>query len=189
MEEEPTESLWVRIKGRTGTGDTIVGVCYRPPAQEDRVDEAPYRQIGAASCSQALVLMGDFNNPDTCWRGNTAGQKQSRRFLEYIYDNVLLQVIEEPMRRGAMLDIGFTNKEGLVGNVKLKGSLGYSDHEMVEFENHRVHSKLTTLDFRRADFGLFRDLLGRVPWDKALEGRGAQESWLVSRDHPLQAQE
>ncbi|GAB0204588.1 hypothetical protein GRJ2_002924400 [Grus japonensis] len=35
MDEEPTKSLWVRIKGRAGTGDTIVGVCYRPPDQED----------------------------------------------------------------------------------------------------------------------------------------------------------
>jgi len=33
--EEPNESLWVRIKGRAGTGDIIVGVCYMPPAQED----------------------------------------------------------------------------------------------------------------------------------------------------------
>ncbi|KFV17265.1 hypothetical protein N340_13574, partial [Tauraco erythrolophus] len=46
-----------------------------------------------------------------------------------------------------------------------------------------------TLDFRRADFGLFRDLLGRVQWDEALEGRGAQESWLIFKDHLLQAQE
>ncbi|KFW07543.1 hypothetical protein N327_05512, partial [Fulmarus glacialis] len=45
------------------------------------------------------------------------------------------------------------------------------------------------LDFRRADFGLFRDLLGRVPWGKALEGREAQESQLIFRDHLLQAQE
>ena len=52
-----------------------------------------------------------------------------------------------------------------------------------------AHSKLTTLEFRRADFGLFRDLLGRVPWDKALEGRGAQGSWLIFKDHLLQAQE
>ena len=35
MDEEPTERLWVRIKGRAGTGDIIVGVCYRPPSQED----------------------------------------------------------------------------------------------------------------------------------------------------------
>jgi len=51
------------------------------------------------------------------------------------------------------------------------------------------HSKLTTLDFRRADFSFLRDLLGRVPLDKALEGRGAQRSWLKFKDHLLQAQE
>ncbi|GAB0176549.1 hypothetical protein GRJ2_000120100 [Grus japonensis] len=92
-----------------------------------------------------------------------------------------------------MLDLVLTNKEGLVGNVKLKGSLGCSDQEMVEFKilraARRAHSKLPTLDFRRADFGLFRDLLGSAPWDKALEGRGAQESWLAFKDHLLQAQE
>ncbi|GAB0209752.1 hypothetical protein GRJ2_003440900 [Grus japonensis] len=92
-----------------------------------------------------------------------------------------------------MLDLVLTNKEGLVGDVKLKGSLGCSDHEMVEFRMLRAargtHCKLTTLDFRRADFGLFRDLLGRIPWDKALEGRGAQDSWLIFKGHLLQAQE
>ncbi|GAB0207631.1 ubiquitin carboxyl-terminal hydrolase 4 [Grus japonensis] len=35
MEEELTERLWVRIKGSAGTGDIIVGVCYRPPDQGD----------------------------------------------------------------------------------------------------------------------------------------------------------
>ncbi|PKU28776.1 glycerol kinase [Limosa lapponica baueri] len=86
-----------------------------------------------------------------------------------------------------------TNKEGLVENVKLKGSLGCSDHEMVEFKilraARRVHSKLTTLDIKREDFGLFMDLLGRAPCDKSLEGRGAQESWLIIKDHLVQAQE
>ncbi|GAB0199162.1 mitochondrial enolase superfamily member 1 [Grus japonensis] len=84
-----------------------------------------------------------------------------------------------------MLDLVLTNKEGMVGNVKLKGSLGCSDHEVVEFKilraARRVHSNLTALDFRRIDFGRFRDLLGRVPWDKALEGRGAQDSWDQAR--------
>ncbi|GAB0188342.1 hypothetical protein GRJ2_001299500 [Grus japonensis] len=62
---------------------------------------------------------------------------------------------------------------------------------MVEFRilraARRVHNKLTTLVFRRADFGLFRDLFGRVPWDKALEERGAQKGWLVFKGHLLQA--
>ncbi|GAB0206940.1 mitochondrial enolase superfamily member 1 [Grus japonensis] len=193
MHEEPKEGLWVRIKGRAGAGDIIVGVCYRPPDQGDRADEALYRQIGAASRSQALVLMGDFNHPDICWRDNTAERNQSRKFLECVNDNFLLQVIGEPTRRGAMLDLILTNEEGLVGDVKLRGSLGCSAHEMVEFKilraARRAHRKLTTLDFRRADFGLFGDLLGRIPWDRALEGRGAQDSWLIFKGQLLQAQE
>ena len=60
-----------------------------------------------------------------------------------------------------------TNKEGLVGNVKLNGNVGCGDHEMVEFKIlravRRARSQFATLDFRREDFGLFRDLLGRVP--------------------------
>lgn len=102
------------------------------------------------------------------------------------------------MRRGAVLDLILTNKEGLVGNVKLKGSLNMidhemGDHEMVQFSIPRAarkeHSKLATLDFGRADFGLFRDLLHGVPQDKSLEGGGSKGSWLIFKDHLLQAQE
>ncbi|GAB0178017.1 hypothetical protein GRJ2_000267000 [Grus japonensis] len=137
--------------------------------------------------------MGDFNHPDNCWGDSAAERKQSRKFRECVNDNFLLQEIEKPTRRGAMQDLILTDKEGLVGDVKLKGSLGCSDHKMVEFKmlraTRRACSKLTTLDFRRADFCLFRDLLGRIPWDKALEGRGAQDSWLIFKGHLLQPQE
>lgn len=68
-----------------------------------------------------------------------------------------------------------------MGNVKLKGSLGCSDHDVVELKIlkavRRVHSKLVTLDLRRADFGLLRDLLGKVPWLKpSRDGWGTQWS-------------
>ena len=43
VDEEPVESLWVRIKGQAHMGDTVVGVYYRPPDQEEEVDEAFYR--------------------------------------------------------------------------------------------------------------------------------------------------
>jgi len=137
--------------------------------------------------------MGDFGHPNTCWRDSTVGHKQSRSFVECIDDSFLLHVIEEPTRRGAMLDLVLTNKEGLVRNVKLKGTLGCSGHKMVELRilraTRRAHSKLTTLDFGRADFGILRDLPGRVPWDKALEERGDQANWLIIHDHLLQVSE
>ncbi|GAB0192622.1 hypothetical protein GRJ2_001727500 [Grus japonensis] len=112
-------------------------------------------------------------------------------YVEHINDNFFLQVIEEPMRRGALHDLILTNnKKGLVGYVKVKGNLSYSaDHKMVEFrilrKVRRVKSKITALNFKRSNFGLFRDLFGRVLWSKALEGREAQESWLIFEDHLL----
>ena len=111
------------IKERTGQGDFIVGIiCCTPPDQEEEMDEALYRQIGAASCSQALVVMEDFIHSSVCWRDNTAGHRKSRRFLERIDDNFLTQGIEKPMRRRALLDLLLTNKAGL-GDVKAEGSL------------------------------------------------------------------
>jgi len=65
-----------------------------------------------------------FSHADICWWDKIAGHKQFRRFLECADDNFLLHVIEEPKRRHAMLDLVLTNKERLVGNVKLKGNLG-----------------------------------------------------------------
>lgn len=82
MDEMRTESLWVRIKERADKGDIILRVCYRPPDQGDRVGQALYKQMKAATHSQDLVLMGDFNHPLIFWKDNTAGHKQPRRFLE-----------------------------------------------------------------------------------------------------------
>lgn len=33
------ESLWMRIKGQANMGDTVLGVQYRPPKQEEEVNE------------------------------------------------------------------------------------------------------------------------------------------------------
>jgi len=97
-DEEQLDSLWVRIKGQPHMGDIIVGVYYRPPDQEEEVDEAFYKQLQAASQSQALVLMGDFNHPDISWEDRTARHMQSWRFLQSVDDNFLMQVVEEPTR-------------------------------------------------------------------------------------------
>jgi len=66
------------------------------------------------------------------------------------------------------------------------GRLGLSNHEMTEFsvrgEVKRGARKTTTMDFRRADFGLFRTLVERVPWRKV------QEGWTFFKEEVLKAQ-
>lgn len=36
---------------------------------------------------------------------------------------------------------------------------------------------------------IFRVLLGRVPWEAAMKGKGAQESWLIFKENLLRAQD
>ncbi|KAK4811256.1 hypothetical protein QYF61_022153 [Mycteria americana] len=79
--DDRVECLWVRIRGKANKADIVVGVCYRPPNQDEETDELFYKQLGEASRSLALVLVGDFNLPDVCWKYNTAERKQSRGFL------------------------------------------------------------------------------------------------------------
>ncbi|MCQ4179287.1 hypothetical protein FK518_27320 [Klebsiella pneumoniae] len=81
----------------------------------------------------ALILVGDVNFPDICWEYHTAQRKQSKRFLEGVEDSFLMQLVREPTRGGALIDLLFTNREGLVGDVKVGHCLGQSDHEIVEF--------------------------------------------------------
>ena len=91
-----------------------------------------------------------------------------------------MQVVEEPTRRGALLDLVLTNTEGLVEDVKVGGRLGCSDHEMVEFRilhgGSRVVSRIKTLDLRKANFGLFKELLGGILCVRALKAGGSKSA-------------
>ena len=64
---------------------------------------------------------------------------------------------------------------------------------MAEFSildgGRRGNSKTAALDFRRADFELFRRLVGGVPWGSVLESKGVQDGWLLFKKEVLKAQE
>ena len=61
---DKVECLWVRIRGKACRGDILVGVCYRPPNQDEEMDEAFCEQLAEVAQSSALILVGDFNFPD-----------------------------------------------------------------------------------------------------------------------------
>ena len=88
------ESSWIKIKDWSSKGHLVVEVCYRPSGQGEPVDGAFLLQLQEVLCSQALVLMGDFNRLDIYWDSSMAGGRQSRRFLKSVEDNFLVQVLE-----------------------------------------------------------------------------------------------
>ena len=159
----------------------MVGVYYRMSNQGEPIDEIFLLQLQEASRSQALVLLGDFNHPDICWKSSMASCRQSRRLQECIEDNFLGQVIDSPTRGDAILDLMVTNASELIDDVKTGGSLGCSDHALVEFavlrDMGQAKSKVRTLNFRKAKFQLFKELVNRTPWETALRDKGAEQSW------------
>jgi len=80
--DDQVECLWVKMRGKANKADLLLEVGYRPPNQDEEVNEVFYKRLAEVSQSLALVLVGDFNLLDICWKYNTAERKQSRRFLE-----------------------------------------------------------------------------------------------------------
>lgn len=91
------------------------------------------------------------------------------------------KIIKETARGGALPDLILTDEEGLVRGVNIPDSLWI-------WGGRRAQNKISILEFRREVFTL-QALLGRIPWEMALKGKGVWESWLLYRNYLLQAQE
>jgi len=109
--------------------------------------------------SQALILLGDFNHPDICWKSKTMSCSQSRRLLEFIESNLSSQVIQSLTKVDEIPDL--TNTCKLIG-----GYLGCSGHAVVEFTPPRdmgqTKCKIKMLNFKKDNFHLFRDSVNKL---------------------------
>lgn len=104
-------------------------VCYALAGQEVKVEETfrQLRQLEEASKLRALILMGHFSQSNITGRaiemqeifgaGGGGGEGEER-------ENTLLELL-------------FKSNEELVEGIKVDGSLGYSDYEMLEFKTER----------------------------------------------------
>ena len=117
------------------------------------------------------------------------------RLLECVEDdNFLTRLVREPTGEGSPLDPLFTNREGLVGGMMAGGRLGHSNHEMMQLlipggVRKGGASRTATLGFRRADLGLLRGLVDRVPREAGLKGKGGQEGWTFFKEELRKAPE
>ena len=101
----------------------MVSVYYRLPNQGEPIDKAFLLQLQEASWSQALILLGDFNHPNICWKSSTVSCRQSRRLLECIEDNFLSQAIDSPTTGGVLLDLLVTNASKLIRVIRPKQNI------------------------------------------------------------------
>uniref|UniRef100_A0A803T8Q3 Reverse transcriptase domain-containing protein n=1 Tax=Anolis carolinensis TaxID=28377 RepID=A0A803T8Q3_ANOCA len=186
------ESIWIRIKGTGTQKDLVVGVYYRPPSQDEGLDEAFCQQLTKQAQRRDIVVMGDFNYPDICWKTNSAKSTKSNKFLTCLADNFMVQKVEEATRGSATLDLILTNVEDLINTVEVVGSLGASDHVLLQFAIQRNAETKTSqtriLDFKRADFQKMKELLSGIPWTPILKNKGVKDGWEFFKSEILKAQ-
>lgn len=53
---------------------------------------------------------GDFDTPDVNCEYHTADRNRSRRFLEHLVENFLVQVLKEMTRTGVLFDLLLVNR-------------------------------------------------------------------------------
>lgn len=102
-----------------------------------------------------------------------AGCKQSKRLLPFFEDNFLVQVLNRPTRGKMLLDLVFINAE-IIG-----GSLDCGYHALIKFTISRnvdlTKLRVRTPSFRRANFKLFKELLGEAPRKIVLRNKGTEQ--------------
>ena len=95
-----------------------------------------------------------------------ASCRQSKKLLECIEDN--------------FLDLLLTNANELIGDTRIGGCLGCSDHAMVELmlqrDMRQTKSKIRMVNFKKAKFQLFGEFINRTPWETVLMGKDAEQS-------------
>jgi len=110
-----------------------------------------------------------------------ASCRKSKKLLECVEDNFLSQIIDTPIQGDAILDLLVTNASELISDAKTGGSLGCSDHALVEFtvlrDMGQAKSKVWTLSFRKAKFQLVKELGNMTPWEDAIRDNRAEQSW------------
>lgn len=109
--------------------------------------------------------------------------------LESTEDNFLMQVINDSTRRDALLDLLLVDKEEMVENVK--GSLGYSKHEAVEFMIHRREQEKKqnyNPRLQKSQCWSSQDLFWRSHWKSPLRAKGLdifqqKRLWSITKVH------
>ena len=88
-----------------------------------------------------------------------------------------------------LLDLVFSSRDGLVRDVKVGGTLGFSSHEMVEFRiscrRSKAKSMIAILDFQGVNSDLFQGLLGGISW-ATVQAHGSLATF---KQHFFQAQD
>jgi len=181
MKSSFVDQIWCQVKISNGEA-LLIGVCYRSPnpVLYGKDNDTHLCDMIREACGKPLVLMGDFNFPDIDWTRSHGPSTASQKFVDCVDEVFLTQHVQHATRKNAVLDLVLTSEPDMVDCVSVLGSLGTSDHSILEWtvqlSPQRSASKCSYLDFSKADFEAMRRALNAVDWSEKLQD-DANEQW------------
>ena len=177
------DSIWVEIL-LNKTESLLCGCIYRSKNDKDEMinslEELEKVLSAAVEMKKShLIIAGDFNLKGINWEIDFAEDKQHhlQEFINVLHDNFLYQHARQPTHHrlgenSNILDVVFSNEEGLVSPIEHYSGLGKSDHECLVFNvicnKQLITNNSTRRNIFKANFTEIEKHLERV--DSILTG-------------------
>ena len=143
----------------------------------------------------SIILTGDFNFPLLRWVSGTASlleseHNQGNQLIEFASKYFLVQVVEEATRGNNILDLIFTNDEGLLLNTKIYDTV-MSDHRIImcetslSCERHEPRNlplsrhDLRNFNFYDVNWENFRTQLNSIDWLEEFRNHTCKEMYTI----------
>ncbi|XP_069140986.1 uncharacterized protein [Argopecten irradians] len=147
--------------------------------------------------SSHKLIVGDFNFKQIDWTSYTSNsgvQHPSSLFISKVKDCYLYQHVNQPTRfregqQSNILDLIFTNEEGMIDNLTLNPGLGLSDHLLLSFnlltytETHNKTCDVRRYNFLKGNYNRINDNLHKLDLTPLEASSTIEETWNTFEDY------
>ena len=191
MKNQTDDSLWLKIQ-MNNSDSLIVGCVYRSPTSTKEQDK---QFLKMTQCFQEIksshvLILGDFNLPKISWEDcdstKTNPEDVENKFLEDVKDAFLYQHVTGYTRgrasnKPSLIDLVFTNEEGMVTDLEILSPIGMSDHGCITFYFNcylqRTNKNFEKFMYDKGNYDAIKQDLD-IDWEKELEKRKTvSEKW------------
>jgi len=102
----------------------IMGVMYRPPNSSQNLGHKIHHKIERACKKGKVTVIMEHFNMQVDWENYVRSGYQEREFMKCLRDGFLEQLVVEPTREQAILDLVLCNEADLIKELKVKEPLG-----------------------------------------------------------------
>ena len=180
------EQTWIELKLR-GNDKLLIGCIYRSDSgsqQNNNLLSSLFRQINQVNPSH-LFLYGDFNFKGIDWRLHLGSNENENKFINAVQDSFLFQHVEDHTRfregnQPSLLDLIFTNEEGLVSNVEHLPPIGASDHLCLRAEVNVYPEEIEAepkFNYHKGNYEEITKQLKTYKWHELMDKMSAEEAF------------